>query len=119
MTRNKGPHNLGITKQGYPAKTTDPIDVNPSTGPIKIVLEPAVEIRGRVVSKSGKAVTGIVVVDGANGPVGPPIALGPRGSFTVSSLPPGSYLVRYGTEEREIASKRVTAPAARVAIEVP
>jgi hypothetical protein len=64
-------------------------------------------------------VKGFVVVDGANGPVGPPIVLGPGGSFTVPALLPGSYLVRYGTEEREIASKRVTAPAANVVIEVP
>ena len=93
--------------------------MNPSTAPIKIVLEPAVEIRGRVLSKSGKAVQGFVVVEGTNGPVGPPVVLGPGGAFTVPALPPGSYLVRYGTEEREIASKRVTAPAANVVIEVP
>ena len=110
------PHELAFLGPGRVPKIVRGHD--PSGGaPLEIVLEPSVEIRGRVV---GAAVAGLQVL--AWGTVlGRPVAAttGGDGSFILADLVPGSYQIQILRDDAPVGAPRsAEAPTASLQIEL-
>jgi uncharacterized GH25 family protein len=117
---NRGAHDFGVWKQGFAARDVGGVEAGDNGAPLRIELEPAVEIRGRVVRKGSKPADGGVIsaIDPQQRGTSQ-AAVAEDGSFTIGSLQPGPYLLRYGNDERTFATKTATAPANNVVIELP
>jgi len=113
---NRGVHDFGVWKQGYSGRDVGNIDVSESTAPMRVVLDPAVEIRGRVVLK-GKPPEDLAVlaVEESQRSFGTGLVAA-DGTFVISSLQPGIYMLRVNNA-RGIPGKTVTAPAKDVVLE--
>jgi protocatechuate 3,4-dioxygenase beta subunit len=116
---NEKPHDLTVSKEGFAAFRLAGLTPAAGQKPIAVVLERGVEIRGRVTAKkSGIAPEGTVVAQSDTGTYAT-VMLQSDGSFSIGSLAPGDYTLRYTSESGKSAEKRVKAPAADVVIELP
>ena len=109
---------LGFKREGYSAKTVRGTKVDAATKPLVVVLDPGVEISGRV-TRGGAGVEGVSVramsQDGFANSV-----TGPDGAFRLSDLTPGQMMLNVNKQESFIQEMRpVTAPAKDLVIELP
>jgi len=116
---NEKPHDLAVSKEGFVSFRLAGLTPAAGQKPIAVVLERGVEIRGRVaVKKSGGATDGTVLAQSDIGSYAT-APLQPDGSFSIGSLAPGDYTLRYTSESGRSAEKRVKAPSSDVVIELP
>lgn len=111
---NAAPHDIAIAKEGFaPARIGG---FEPRAGsPLRVVLEPAVEIRGRIAPANLQDV--FVSARGADRTWATGI-VDPSGAFTIANLTPGNYEITV-TVGAVHATKNVRAPATDVVIELP
>jgi protocatechuate 3,4-dioxygenase beta subunit len=114
----EGTYDLAFKREGYSAKNVRGTKVDANTKPVNVVLEPGVEISGRV-TRSGAGVEGVNVrsisQDGFSSAV-----TGPDGAFRLTDLTPGQMMLNVGKPEAFIQEMRsVTAPTRDLLIELP
>ncbi|MEA2327861.1 MAG: large repetitive protein, partial [Thermoanaerobaculia bacterium] len=114
----EGSYDLTFKREGYSAKSVRGTKVDSNTKPIDVVLDPGVEISGRV-TRGGAGVEGVNVramsQDGFSNAVS-----GPDGAFVLSDLTPGQMMLNISKQESFIQEMRsVSAPARDLVIELP
>ncbi|HEV7573037.1 MAG TPA: carboxypeptidase regulatory-like domain-containing protein [Thermoanaerobaculia bacterium] len=114
----EGTYDLAFKREGYSAKSVRGTKVDSSTKPIDVVLDPGVEITGRI-TRAGAGVEGVNVramsQDGFAGAVS-----GPDGAFRITDLTPGQMMLNVAKPDSFIQEMRsVTAPTRDLVIEVP
>ncbi|MEA2413939.1 MAG: large repetitive protein [Thermoanaerobaculia bacterium] len=114
----EGTYDLAFKREGYAAKSVRGTKVDSSTKPIDVVLDPGVEISGRI-TRGGAGVEGVNVramsQDGFSGAVS-----GPDGAFRVTDLTPGQMMLNIAKPDSFIQEMRsVSAPTRDLVIEVP
>jgi large repetitive protein len=115
----EGTHDFSFRREGYAPRSIRGQNVTKSSVPaIDVVLEPAVEITGRVV-RDGAGIPE-VRVSSFSPTDSNTVTTGPDGSFTLGGLAPGVAPLDIRKEEEFIAEGRnITAPARDVLIEIP
>ncbi|HJQ41296.1 MAG TPA: carboxypeptidase regulatory-like domain-containing protein [Thermoanaerobaculia bacterium] len=117
---NEAPHDLSVWKEGFAGFRLS--GVTPAAGqkPLEVVLEPGVEIRGRIVAKSsGTAIEGMLFAESEDDAYVMGTIAADK-SFVVPSLTPGTYTLKYMNQNgRNAVEKVVKAPAADVVLELP
>ena len=114
----EGTHDLTFSREGYAQKVVRAQQVNNSTRPMEVTLDPAVEISGRVV-RNGTGIAGVRInlVGEGNMDEGETAA---DGSFRIGNLTPGPTMLNASKEDEFIQQFRpVTAPATDILIEIP
>jgi uncharacterized GH25 family protein len=114
----EGTYDLAFKREGYAAKSVRGTKVDSSTKPIDVVLDPGVEISGRI-TRGGAGVEGVNVramsQDGFSGAVS-----GPDGAFRLADLTPGQMMLNVAKPDSFIQEMRsVSAPTKDLVIEVP
>jgi uncharacterized GH25 family protein len=114
----EGTYDLTFKREGYSAKSVRGTKVDSNTKPIDVVLDPGVEITGRV-TRGGAGVEGVNVramsQDGFSGAVS-----GPDGGFRLTDLTPGQMMLNISKQESFIQEMRsVSAPTRDLVIELP
>jgi len=114
----EGTYDLAFKREGYSSKSVRGTKVDAATKPIAVVLDPGVEISGRV-TRNGAGVEGVNVraisQDGMANAV-----TGADGAFRLPDLTPGQMMLSVNKQESFIQEMRpVTAPARDVVIELP
>jgi hypothetical protein len=114
----EGTYDLSFKREGYSAKNVRGTKVDANTKPIDVVLDPGVEISGRV-TRGGAGVEGVNVramsQDGFSNAVS-----GPDGAFRLTDLTPGQMMLNVNKQESFIQEMRsVTAPTRDLVIELP
>ncbi len=114
----EGTYDFGFKADGYAAKSVRAVHVTSSTRPLEVTLEPGVEISGRV-ARGGVGVEGVRMnVFGGGGTNS--AMTGPDGSFQLTDLAPGQFMLSAIKNEEFIQQIRpVTAPASDVNIDIP
>jgi hypothetical protein len=115
---NPAQHDFGVWKEGRGAGRVGSFDVAPGAGPLKVVLEPGVAIRSRVIAPAQNrrrddrrqrremALGYAEVAD--------------DGTFTVDEIRPGTYTLQYMSQETgQQAQVSAKAPSEGVTIELP
>jgi protocatechuate 3,4-dioxygenase beta subunit len=118
---NEALHDLGVWKEGFAGFRLGGLTPVKGQKPIEVVLEPGVEIRGRVVAKKAMPVDGSVTVEGERRWSQSDATVAPDGTFVIPSLTPGMYSLQYTSSSvRNLTQKKeVKAPASDVVIELP
>jgi protocatechuate 3,4-dioxygenase beta subunit len=114
----EGTYDVVFKREGFAAKTARGVQVNASSKPVEVSLEPGVEVSGRV-TRGGTGVEGVNVgiasMDGFTN-----TTTGPDGSFHIADLTPGQMMMNVSKREDFIQVNRmVTAPAKDVTVELP
>jgi protocatechuate 3,4-dioxygenase beta subunit len=114
----EGTYDLAFKREGYSAKSVRGTKVDSSTKPIDVVLDPGVEITGRI-TRAGAGVEGVNVraisQDGMSGAVS-----GADGAFQLSDLTPGQMMLNITKPDAFIQEMRsVSAPTRDLLIELP
>jgi protocatechuate 3,4-dioxygenase beta subunit len=117
---NPGHHDISFFKSGFAAKDIGGVEVTKSTPSLRVVLEPGIEIRGRVIRKGDGAALheGMLYAVQQSQQGMSQGQIEADGSFTIGSLTPGTYMVQYQSEEGS-ASRIVQAPATDIVLELP
>src|SRR3954452_16744738 len=114
----EGTYDLVFKREGYSAKSVRGTKVDANTKPINVVLDPGVEITGRV-TRAGAGVEGVniraMAQDGFSSAV-----TGPDGAFRLADLTPGQMMLNIIKQDSFIQEMRsVSAPTRDLAIELP
>lgn len=114
----EGTYDLAFKREGYSAKTVRGTKVDAASKPVEVVLDPGVEISGRV-TRGGAGVEGVNVraisQDGMAAAV-----TASDGSFTITDLTPGQMMLNVMKQDSFIQEMRsVTAPTRDLMIELP
>ncbi|MGA8807262.1 MAG: carboxypeptidase regulatory-like domain-containing protein, partial [Thermoanaerobaculia bacterium] len=114
----EGTYDLAFKREGYAAKNVRATKVDASTKPIDVVLDPGVEISGRI-TRAGAGVEGVNVrsisQDGMSSAVS-----GADGAFRLTDLTPGQMMLNVAKPDSFIQEMRsVSAPTKDLVIEVP
>ncbi|HEV7488618.1 MAG TPA: carboxypeptidase regulatory-like domain-containing protein [Thermoanaerobaculia bacterium] len=114
----EGTYDLAFKRDGYAAKNVRGTKVDSSTKPMDVVLDPGVEITGRI-TRGGAGLEGVNVramsQDGLSVAVS-----GPDGAFRLTDLTPGQMMLSISKQESFIQETRsVSAPTRDLVIEVP
>lgn len=114
---NAKPHDVGAWKERYAGARVG--SVKPGGEPVKLVLESAAELRGRVVQQgSDESPRGMLTAMTEEGrQFGGQLEA--DGTFIVKGLRPGDYTLQFVAFDGTEAAKRVQVPAANVVIELP
>ncbi|HXH37190.1 MAG TPA: carboxypeptidase regulatory-like domain-containing protein, partial [Thermoanaerobaculia bacterium] len=114
----EGTYDLDFKREGYSAKTVRGTKVDAATKPLEVMLNPGVEITGRV-TRGGAGVEGVAVRSIAQD--GFSVAMtGADGAFTLTDLTPGPMMLNASKQDSFIQEMRsVTAPARDVVIDLP
>ncbi|HSP13661.1 MAG TPA: carboxypeptidase regulatory-like domain-containing protein [Thermoanaerobaculia bacterium] len=115
---NSGMHDFGVWKRGYASRDIGSVEVSETMEPVRVVLEPAVSIRGHVARKGNPVAGGIVVATEQSQRAVGQAQVGSGGEFVFDSLQPGTYTLQYMNEHTR-ASKVSEAPATGVVIDLP
>jgi large repetitive protein len=114
----EGTYDLEFKREGYSARTMRGTKVDAATKPLDVMLNPGVEITGRV-TRGGAGVDGVSVraisQDGFSVAV-----TGADGAFTITDLTPGQMMLNASKQDSFIQEMRsVTAPARDVVFDLP
>src|SRR3954453_5263109 len=114
----EGTYDLGFKREGYSAKYVRGTKVDANTKPINVVLDPGVEITGRV-TRAGAGVEGVniraMAQDGFSSAV-----TGADGAFRLTDLTPGQMMLNIMKQDSFIQEMRsVSAPTRDLVIELP
>ena len=114
----EGSYDFAFKREGYALKLVRATQVNATTRPLEVTLEPGVEIAGRV-TRNGAGVSGVRVNVLGEGDTGESETAA-DGSFRITNLSPGSVMLNAIKEDEFIQQFRaVTAPVADLLIEIP
>ena len=114
----EGKYDVVFKREGFASKLLRAQQVAANQKPVDVVLDPGVEISGRVV-RGGAGVESVSVNAMAEGGVAS-ATTGPDGTFTLSDLTPGQVMLIANKQDAMIQEMRsVTAPAHDLTIEVP
>ncbi|HEV2722981.1 MAG TPA: carboxypeptidase regulatory-like domain-containing protein [Thermoanaerobaculia bacterium] len=115
----EGRYDVVVKAEGYAAKTLRAQTVAAGMKPVDVVLDPGVEITGRV-SRGGAGVDGVTVATMSMTEGMTSTTTGPDGSFRLADLTPGAIMLIFSRPDSFIQEMRsVTAPARDVTIELP
>ncbi|MHB0969936.1 MAG: carboxypeptidase regulatory-like domain-containing protein [Thermoanaerobaculia bacterium] len=115
-----GRYVLLVRAEGFAPRRLPAIAVEPGIEPLDVVLDPGVEIQGRVVRSDGSGVEGASVSAFSPGTGFMMATSAPDGSFTLVDLAPGPMQVTAMLGESTRAARQsVVAPARDVVIEIP
>jgi len=114
----EGTYDLNFRREGYSAKNVRGTKADANTKPIDVVLDPGVEISGRV-TRGGAGVEGVnlrtISQDGMASAV-----TAPDGSFVLTDLTPGQMMLNINKQDSFIQEIRsVSAPTRDLLIELP
>jgi len=114
----EGTYDLAFKREGYAAKNVRATKVDSSIKPIDVVLDPGVEISGRI-TRGGAGVEGVNVrsisQDGMSSAVS-----GADGAFRLTDLTPGQMMLNIAKPDSFIQEIRpVSAPTKDLVIELP
>jgi hypothetical protein len=114
----EGTYDLAFKREGYAARNVRGTKVDSSTKPMDVVLDPGVEISGRI-TRGGAGLEGVNVramsQDGFSVAVS-----GSDGAFRLTDLTPGQMMLSINKQESFIQETRsVSAPTRDLVIEVP
>lgn len=113
-----GSYDVHFSHEGYASKLVRADDVNASAKPLEVTLDPGVEISGRV-TRGGAGVEGVTVA-AIEADARVMTTTLSDGSFTLSDLSPGSYMVILGKPDEFIQQTRnISAPARNVVVDLP
>lgn len=114
----EGSFDFGFKREGFAAKSVRAVQVNATTKPLEITLDPGVEISGRV-TRNGTGIDGVrIMAMGESDNASAETAA--DGSFRLTDLSPGQMILNATKEDEFIQQIRpVTAPAADITIEIP
>lgn len=118
MRVREGSYDVTFQREGFAPKQLHSQQINGTSKPVEVTLEPGAEITGRV-TRAGVGVEGVNVLamlDGSqNGAV-----TGPDGTFHLSDLTPGPVMLNFRKQDAFLqAMRNVTAPARDVNIDLP
>ncbi|HXI12069.1 MAG TPA: carboxypeptidase regulatory-like domain-containing protein [Thermoanaerobaculia bacterium] len=114
-----GSYDLDFNLDGFAPKRLSSQVVGRETAPIEVVLEPGVEIQGRVVRADGSGVPDARLQLMSSGRQIEPVMTGGDGSFTIPNLLPGQLRLFVLKQEEMISEMRmVSAPSRDVLIEL-
>jgi hypothetical protein len=114
----EGTYDLSFKREGYSAKNVRGTKVDTSTKPIDVVLDPGVEISGRV-TRAGAGVEGVNIRGMSQEGFASAVS-GADGTFRLTDLSPGQMMLNVSKQESFIQEIRsVSAPSKDVVIELP
>jgi large repetitive protein len=114
----EGTYDLNFKRDGFSAKTVRGYQVTKAANPVEVVLDPGVEVRGRVL-RNGVGIEGVNIM-GFGGPDNVTAETGPDGSFTLTDLTPGDLQVNFSkTDEFIQVMRRITVPSDEIVVEIP
>lgn len=120
MQLREGKYDLSFSGKGYAPKQMNGVEARADAKPIEVVLEPGVELKGRVVRTSGAGVPDVMVDVIAGGAMQEPVTTGSDGSFVVPDLAPGPVMVVAAKPDAYIQEMRSTkVPGDDLVITVP
>jgi protocatechuate 3,4-dioxygenase beta subunit len=115
----EGRYDVAVKAEGYAAKTLRAQSITAATKPVDIVLDPGVEVTGRV-TRGGVGLDNVIVgtMSMTEGPQ--TTTTGADGSFRLTDLSPGQLMLVINKQDAFIQEMRtVTAPAKDVIIDLP
>ncbi|HWW62316.1 MAG TPA: carboxypeptidase-like regulatory domain-containing protein, partial [Thermoanaerobaculia bacterium] len=114
----EGTYDLAFTREGFAMKRVRGQRVTAGAKPLDVVLEPGVEITGRV-TRGGAPVEGVTIAM-PSADTFASTTTGSDGSFRIGDLTPGSMMVNIAKPDEFIQEIRsLTAPARDVVIDLP
>jgi protocatechuate 3,4-dioxygenase beta subunit len=114
----EGSYDFAFRHEGFATKTLRALQINTTTKPVEVTLEPGVEISGRVTRKGAGIPDVRVMAIGEGSQASAETAA--DGSFRIADLTPGQMMLNAMKEDEFIQQIRpVTAPASDVNIEIP
>jgi len=115
----EGRYDVIVKAEGYAAKTLRAQQVAAGMKPVDVVVEPGVEITGRV-TRGGAGVEGVNVATMSMTEGMQSTMTAPDGTFRLSDLSPGQMMLIANKQDAFIQEMRqITAPAKDVVIELP
>lgn len=114
-----GSYDFAFKADGFATKALRAVQIGANPEPLEVILEPGVEITGRV-TRGGAGVEGVRIdLIGDGGMAGNEMT-GPDGSFRLTDLSAGQFMLNAMKEEEFIQQIRpVTAPSSDITIDVP
>ncbi|HVR38558.1 MAG TPA: carboxypeptidase regulatory-like domain-containing protein [Thermoanaerobaculia bacterium] len=114
----EGTYDLSFKREGFAMKAVRAHRVASGVKPIEVVLEPGVEITGRV-TRGGAPLEGVMVMMPMGGSSSSNTT-GPDGTFRIADLTPGTVMVTFMKPDDFVQEMRnFTAPARDVVIDLP
>lgn len=118
MRVKEGTYDLAFKREGFSAKTVRGTKVDAASKPLEVVLDPGVEISGRV-TRGGTGVEGVNVRAMSQDGMAT-ATTGPDGAFTLADLTPGQMMLNVMKPDSFIQEMRsVSAPTRDLLIELP
>lgn len=118
MKLKEGKYDVTFKREGFAQRSLRAQEVNATSKPVEVKLDPGVEISGRI-SRAGAPVEGVNVTAISEGNFTTAQTM-PDGTFRLADLTPGSYMLTANKQESFVQTMRnVKAPAADVNIELP
>lgn len=115
----EGSYDLSFRRDGFAPKTVRSLTVARDNKPVEVVLEPGVEITGRV-TRGGMGVEGVRISAMSQVSADANSMTDASGYFAIPDLAPGQYMLNAMKFEDGIRENRtVTAPSRDLAIELP
>jgi protocatechuate 3,4-dioxygenase beta subunit len=115
----EGRYDVGVKAEGFAGKTLRAQQIAAGMKPVDIVLEPGVEVTGRV-TRGGNPVDNVTIATMSMTEGMQSTTTGPDGTFRLSDLSPGQMMLVVNKQDAFIQEMRnVTAPAHDVNIELP
>ncbi len=113
-----GTYDVHFSREGFASKVVRAQQVSASTKPLAVTLDPGVEISGRI-TRGGNGVEGVNVA-AFDADARATTVTASDGSFVLSDLTPGTYIVNFAKPDDFIQQMRtLTAPALNVTIALP
>ncbi|HEX7419411.1 MAG TPA: carboxypeptidase regulatory-like domain-containing protein, partial [Thermoanaerobaculia bacterium] len=115
----EGSYDFAFKADGFAAKSIRAVQIAAKPKSVDVTLEPGVEITGRV-TRSGVGVEGVSINLLGEGGMSGNEMTGPDGSFRLTDLSPGQFMLNAMKQDEFIQQIRpVNAPASDVNIDVP
>jgi uncharacterized GH25 family protein len=118
MRVKAGTYDLDFKREGFSAKTVRGTKVDAASKPVEVILDPGVEIAGRI-TRSGAGLEGVDIRAISQDGMASAISAS-DGSFTLTDLSPGQMMLIASKQDSFIQEMRaVTAPTRDLVIDLP